>query len=125
MPYRIAKAFTFAASHQLSGLPGGHKCTRLHGHNYRVELELTGPPDEAGFVFDYGKLEPFDVWLKATVEHRHLNDVLRDTNPTAEHLALWFHVVASGLLRAYLPPGVVLSAVRVHETDKTTAEFRP
>lgn len=123
MSFTITKTFAFAASHQLGGLAPGHKCARLHGHNYRVTLELTGPTGNAGMVLDYGELEVFAEWLRAEVDHRHLNGLV-DFNPTAELLAYWLHHEASRLL-ADVAGDAELVAVRVAETDATSAEFRP
>ncbi|MFB6535238.1 6-pyruvoyl tetrahydropterin synthase family protein [Streptomyces noursei] len=120
MAFRITKEFHFSASHRLAELPEGHPCGRMHGHNYVVELELAAPADgldKAGFVRDYGDLKQFSRWLDAEVDHRHLNDVLA-RNPSAEHLAQW-------LYERWLPHYPQLSAVRVSETAKTWAEYRP
>lgn len=38
--YRIGKLFRFEAAHHLSDLPEGHKCARLHGHSYTVEISV-------------------------------------------------------------------------------------
>lgn len=122
MSYRIAKAFTFAASHKLSGLPEGHKCGRLHGHNYVVEVELSGPLDVNGMVFDYGLLAPFEDHLRQTYDHRDLTEIMVPLNPTAEGLALRLYVDAIDYLE--LPPNVTVAAVRVHETTRTVAEYR-
>lgn len=121
--WTIAKTFEFSASHQLFGLEDGHKCSRLHGHNYRVTIEVTGPLDGNEMVLDYGRLDPFNDWLKGEVDHRHLNDLV-DFNPTAERLAEWFYDHAERLLPP-LPVGVRITATRVMETTRTSAEFRP
>lgn len=88
MTLSISKEFSFSASHVLEGLPDNHKCTRLHGHSYRVRIELAGEVDQVGFIMDYGEL----VWVRDLIanrlDHRHLNDVL-DVNPTAENIASW------------------------------------
>ncbi|MFJ1745039.1 6-pyruvoyl trahydropterin synthase family protein [Streptomyces sp. NPDC088116] len=121
MTFRISKEFHFSASHQLDDLPDGHPCGRMHGHNYVVELELSAPTDgldKTGFVRDYGELKQFSQWLDAEVDHRHLNDVLTDRNPSAENLSQW-------LYERWLPQFPELSSVRVSETNKTWAEFRP
>lgn len=121
MAFRITKQFHFSASHQLEGLPQEHPCGRLHGHNYVVELELSAPDDgldAIGFVRDYGDLGDFAKWLDAGVDHRHLNEVVEDANPTAENLARW-------LYGRWAPRYPELSAVRVSETAKTWAEYRP
>lgn len=116
--YRIAKDVTFAASHVLDGLPEGHKCGRLHGHNYRVEVELSAPVlDDVGMVRDYAELTPLLDHIRERFDHRHLNDALLG-NPTAENLA---RVIFEWALDDF--PEV--SAVRVHETDRTVAEYRP
>lgn len=120
--FTISKRFEFSASHVLEGLPEGHQCGRLHGHNYIVEVELqSGMVDERGFVLDYGELAPFKAWLDATLDHRHLNDIV-GWNPTAEHLAQWLHSMATTLLGSFV--GGWVSAVRVYETPKTCAEWR-
>lgn len=125
--FTITKAFAFSASHQLDGLPAEHQCARLHGHNYEVELELCAAelPPGPGFVHDYGALAPFRQLLDAELDHRHLNDLaLGIGNPTAERLARWLYSQAAIVL-APLPEGVRVSAVRVRETPKTCAEYRP
>ena len=123
MGHTIGKRFAFSASHQLPGLPDGHQCARLHGHNYTVEVvltadELIGP----GFVTDFGDLAAVKTYLAATFDHRHLNDAI-DVPPTsenlAEHVARWF-------MREIEPaiPGR-LAAVRVSETESTWAQYVP
>lgn len=119
--FRITKEFHFSASHRLDFLPEGHQCARLHGHNYVLELELSAPNDgidKAGFVRDYGELAPFKQWLDTEVDHRHLNDILEDQNPSAENLSRWVY-------ERWRPTFPELSAVRVSETPKTWAEYRP
>ena len=37
---QIWKAFQIEAAHRLPNLPASHKCARLHGHSFRVELHL-------------------------------------------------------------------------------------
>lgn len=116
--YSIRKRFTFAASHQLQGLPAEHQCARLHGHNYTVELELAAEElDATGFVVDFGALKQFKAYLDGELDHRHLNDVLH-FNPTAEHLARHLYDVAAAAW-----PQVV--AVAVEETPASWAEYRP
>ncbi|MER6534004.1 6-carboxytetrahydropterin synthase [Streptomyces sp900105755] len=120
MTLRITKKFEFSASHRLSGLDEGHQCARLHGHNYVVELELSADLTEltpTGFVRDYGELASFKSWLDQTLDHRHLNDLV-DDNPTAENLAVWVY-------ERWSKEFPELTSVRVSETPKTWAEYRP
>jgi 6-pyruvoyltetrahydropterin/6-carboxytetrahydropterin synthase len=113
--YKITKRFDFCASHQLTGLPEGHQCGRLHGHNYSVTVHLFGELDKVGFIRDYGELSVVKNFIDTNVEHRHLNDVV-DFNPTAENLAKWFYDV----LKPFIPE---LNSVAVKETDKTQAMY--
>lgn len=117
---RITKEFHFSASHQLDYLPEGHQCARMHGHNYIVVLELTGPVKEhTGFVLDFGELATFKHWIDTHLDHRHLNDVLGSgMATTAENLAEYLFMVARALY------GTVVSGVSVSETPKTWATYR-
>ncbi|GLO62195.1 6-carboxy-5,6,7,8-tetrahydropterin synthase [Vibrio sp. MACH09] len=117
--YRISKSFQFCASHQLRNLPEDHPCTRLHGHNYKVVVELAAETlNESGFVRDYRQLSDLKNYIDEHLDHRHLNDVLGDDNTTAEQLAKhlfdWCY--------ARWPE---VCAVSVSETEKTWAEYRP
>lgn len=86
--YRISKIFSFDAVHCLPHLPSSHKCSRPHGHTYRVQVELATPYlDERGFVIDYGDLSPLKEWIDSTLDHRDLNQVFPDMPTTAEKLA--------------------------------------
>ena len=114
--YKIKKEFSFSASHQLKGLPDNHQCARLHGHNYKVIIELSSAKlDAIGFVRDYGELSAIKKYIDETLDHRHLNDVF-DFNPTAENMAKFFYDYAKTLW-----PEV--SSVAVSETDKTWSTY--
>lgn len=118
--FTIAKRHHFSASHVLSHLPDGHPCARLHGHNYEIEVLLGGDRlDERGFIYDYNDLASFFKQVDAQCDHRHLNDTLgSDIATTAENLARYFYERAR-----YFELPVI--AVRVSETPKTWAEYRP
>ena len=117
--YSISKQFHFSASHQLLGLGDCHPCARLHGHNYIVEIELQSEAlDAHGFVIDYNELGELKDYIDNTLDHRHLNDVLGDDGVTSERLAK--HLF--DWCRVRWPE---VSAMRVSETPKTWAEYRP
>ena len=117
--YIIAKRFTFSASHVIGGLPAEHPCARLHGHNYEVEVVLQSTElDAVGFVRDYRDLSALKDLIDNTLDHRHLNDVLGHDRTTSEVIAKWLYDWCSGRW-----PEV--AAVRVSETPKTWAEYRP
>lgn len=114
--YKIRKEFSFCASHQLDCLPEGHPCTRLHGHNYVVIVELASKTlDATGMVQDYRELEPIKRFLDNGVDHKHLNDFF-DFNPTAENMAKAF-------FELWKPKFPKLVAVEVSETPKTSARY--
>lgn len=117
--YRITKEFAFSASHRIPGLPDDHPCARLHGHNYVVQVELAAEAlDRVGFVRDYRELAALKDYIDGELDHRHLNDVLGDDMVTAERLARHLHDWCA----ARWPE---VAAVRVSETPKTWAEYRP
>ncbi len=67
-----------------------HRCRRLHGHSYRVELRLEGPVDPAtGFVADFLAIEAAFKPLLEQLDHNYLNDIEGLENPTAENIAVW------------------------------------
>jgi 6-pyruvoyltetrahydropterin/6-carboxytetrahydropterin synthase len=91
MQARITKAFTFEAAHRLPWVPPEHKCSRLHGHNYRVEVTLLGAVNPAtGFVADFFDIEARVRPLVDKLDHRCLNHIEDLLNPTAENIAGWF-----------------------------------
>lgn len=119
MTYRISKDFAFSASHQLHGLPDGHPCTRLHGHNYRVRVVVSANQlNSLDMVCDYANLDPLGDWIRDNLDHRHLNDVFTDANLTAEYLACCLLSVTD--TQCLLPDSRSL-AVGVSETPKTWA----
>lgn len=117
--YRISKEFHFAAAHKLVGLAPGHKCGRLHGHNYIVVLELFSIDlDDTGFVIDYGDMKPFADIIKNELDHRNLNNVMpAHLQTSAENLAAWLYDRAS----KFWPDQVF--QVKVSETPKTWAMY--
>jgi len=124
--YQIAKRFAFSAAHSLPSLPEDHKCHRLHGHNYEVELVLSAGNelDVHGMVLDYAALQPFKDWLMATLDHHNLDDFMwrfpDHNSSTAENLAYRLHDVA---LTVQPELAGRLVAVRVKETADTWAEY--
>lgn len=114
--YIINKEFHFSASHILLGLRPDHPCSRLHGHNYVVNVYFRASAlSNVGFVIDYRDLEPIKQYIDNELDHRHLNDIL-PVNPTAEHLAKHFY----DLFKPQFPE---LYKVEISETPKTKATY--
>lgn len=114
---RIAATYSFEAAHQLPLLPDGHKCKRLHGHNYRLDVSLSGPLDPRGFVLDYAELDAVVQPLVDSLDHRFLNDIEGLSNPTSEIMAHWFR----DRIRAALPD-FDSHVVRIWETPRYWVE---
>jgi 6-pyruvoyltetrahydropterin/6-carboxytetrahydropterin synthase len=108
---RIGRTYRFESAHFLPGLPDGHKCRNLHGHNYRMEVVLRGALDERGFVKDFAEIDAELAPLLKMVDHRLLNDVAGLENPTAETIAAWFFERIAEC-----------ESVRIYENDECWAE---
>lgn len=114
---KISQAFKFEAAHFLPGVPATHRCSRLHGHSYRVEVLLEGAVDpHTGFVVDFFDLEKSFAGIMDALDHRCLNEVEGLGNPTAENIAVWIWDRLKPDLRQ-------ISAVRVYETADCWAEY--
>jgi 6-pyruvoyltetrahydropterin/6-carboxytetrahydropterin synthase len=117
MNVRLVHEFRFEAAHRLPKVPLGHKCARLHGHSFKVELAVAGPVnEETGWFLDFATLH--DAWapIYAEIDHNYLNDVPGLENPTSELLARWLWSRLAPAL-----PG--LARVTVFETCDARCEY--
>lgn len=86
----IFKEFTFEAAHRLPNVPEGHKCARLHGHSFRVEIHVRGDLQQPeGWVVDFTDITAAFAPLDKRLDHYYLNDIEGLENPTSENLAAW------------------------------------
>ena len=114
----LFKSFTLEAAHRLPKVPSGHKCSRVHGHSFRVELHVSGPIDpDFGWVIDFSEIKRAFAPLYDQLDHHYLNDVAGLENPTSEVLAIWIW----DRLKPELP---LLSEVVVHETCTSGCRYR-
>jgi 6-pyruvoyltetrahydropterin/6-carboxytetrahydropterin synthase len=68
---KISQAFSFEAAHLLPNVAEEHRCCRLHGHSYRVELRLEGPVDPVtGFVADFLAIQSAFKPLLVRLDHQ-------------------------------------------------------
>lgn len=76
MATTLFKDFQFEAAHRLPHVPEGHKCGRLHGHSFRVRLEVTGEVDpHTGWVMDFAELKAVFSPIWERLDHHYLNDI--------------------------------------------------
>ena len=114
----IRKAFTIEAAHRLPHVPPGHKCARLHGHSFNIEIAVGGPIDpQLGWIMDYGEIKQAFQPLYDQLDHNYLNDIPGLENPTSENLAVWIW----RRLRRRLP---LLTEVVVAETCQSRCVYR-
>jgi 6-pyruvoyltetrahydropterin/6-carboxytetrahydropterin synthase len=86
----VFRVFQIEAAHRLPNVPRGHKCARLHGHSFRIEIHVSGPVgQESGWVMDFADLRKAFQPLFDRLDHCCLNDIEGLENPTSENLAQW------------------------------------
>jgi 6-pyruvoyltetrahydropterin/6-carboxytetrahydropterin synthase len=83
---KACRIFYFDAAHQLPDYRG--KCERVHGHTYRLEVEVESEVGEDGMVVDFNEIKKAVAGgVLEKLDHSNLNDVLE--NPTAENIVEW------------------------------------
>ena len=114
----ISKTFHLESAHRLPRVPAGHKCARLHGHSFRIELKVSGEPGEdTGWIMDFSELKAAFKPLYDQLDHNYLNDIPGLENPTSEQLAIW-------VWQRLKPQVPLLSEVVIHETCTSGCRYR-
>ncbi len=86
----IFRVFSIEAAHRLPNVPADHKCARLHGHSFRIEVHVAGEVDpDSGWVQDFADIRVAFQPVNDRLDHHYLNDVPGLENPTSENLAIW------------------------------------
>jgi 6-pyruvoyltetrahydropterin/6-carboxytetrahydropterin synthase len=117
MRTRLERSYRSEAAHYLPKVPPGHKCARMHGHSYVVELAIEGEVDpERGWLMDFAEIDDHAAPLVRQLDHQVLNEIEGLGNPTSEHLAVWWWHKLSAL------PG--LCEVTVSETPTSRCVYR-
>ena len=114
----IYKEFVIEAAHLLPSLPEGHKCKRLHGHSFRIEVHVSGDVDKKkGWVIDFAEISRRFEPLFNILDHQYLNEIDGLENPTSENLAYWIW----SRLKPDMP---MLSAIIIKETCTSGCIYR-
>lgn len=114
----IFKRFHIEAAHRLPNVPEGHKCARLHGHSFLVEIHVSGEPGpHTGWIMDFTDIKRAFQPIHDQLDHHYLNEVPGLENPTSENLARW-------IWDQLVPALPQLSRVVVHETCTSGCVYR-
>jgi len=114
----IGKRFHFDAAHFLPGHP---TCGKMHGHTWTVDVELEGPLDDQGMVFDFGRLKEMMDRILKNYDHCNLNDFTN--RPTCEIIAT--HIGTSLKEKLDFFSTVSLCSVKVQEGVGGYAIYKP
>ena len=118
----IARDTKFEAAHYLPHVPATHKCSRMHGHTYRLTAIWRGPIEpDLGWVTDFGELRDMLAPLLKQVDHHLLNDLV--DNPTCENMLVWLWQEITNQATDW-GLGVQLAELRLRETDTSWATYR-
>lgn len=118
MKVELRKTFQFEAAHLLPFLPKNHKCRRLHGHSFQVEIAVAGECDSRlGWLIDYADISKAFQPLWEQLDHRYLNEIPGLENPTSEVLSKWIW----DRLKPKLP---LLTTVTVAETCNAACVYQ-
>jgi 6-pyruvoyltetrahydropterin/6-carboxytetrahydropterin synthase len=117
MRVTLTRTFGFEAAHRLPLLPTDHKCHRLHGHSFSVDVSVTGDVDPAlGWLMDYAEIAAVIEPVRRILDHNYLNDIRGLENPTSEVLARWIWERLSPELPA-------LASITVRETCTSACTY--
>lgn len=119
--YTLKVVMDFAAAHTLRHYPGD--CSRLHGHNWKLEVEVTAARlDEVGMGVDFKLIRQAAKRLADELDHQYLNELppFIEVNPTAENIAAFFF---SGLSRTFNRDALRVTAVTIWETERACVRY--
>jgi len=118
MQIELRKTFQFEAAHLLPRLPKSHKCRRLHGHSFKVEIVVAGECDpRLGWLMDYAGISYAFKPILEKLDHFYLNEIPGLENPTSENIAIW-------IWKKVKPKLPLLTEVVVAETCTARAIYR-
>ncbi len=118
--YKVKVVESFSAAHFLRNYKG--KCESLHGHNWKVEAEVSSNSlDSLGLVIDFKELKEKLRKILEELDHKLLNDLdyFKEKNPTSEEIA--FYIFSK--LKHQLPEGCKLVRISVWEKDTSCASY--
>lgn len=119
--YELKVVTRFAAAHQLTMV--GAKCENMHGHNWKIEVFVTGQKlDNAGVLVDFGVIKKHVAEIMSMLDHKYLNelDFFQKDQPSSENIA---YFVATELQKKINDSAVSVSRVTAWESDDAGATY--
>jgi 6-pyruvoyltetrahydropterin/6-carboxytetrahydropterin synthase len=119
--YELKVVTRFAAAHQLTMV--GSKCENMHGHNWRIEVYVTGEKlDDGGVVMDFGVIKKNVAEVMSMLDHKYLNELefFEQSQPSSENIAC---LVARELQQRIDNSSVRVSRVTAWESDDASATY--
>ena len=113
---KIFKDFTFEAAHRLTLVPESHKCFKLHGHSFKVQICVEGPVNNQGWVIDFGEVKNICGPIINELDHSYLNELPGLETPTSENISIW-------LWQKIKPTLPLLSSIEVKETCNSSCLY--
>jgi len=119
--YTLKVITEFASAHTLREYPGA--CSRMHGHNWKVELEAVATKlDEVGMGVDFKQMKKIAREVGDRLDHRYLNEIepFTEINPTAENIAAYLYREISKQLNS---DTITVSSVTLWETERACVRY--
>jgi len=120
--YKISITQFFSAAHSLRNYEG--KCESLHGHNWKVEVTVSGENlNSAGMIMDFGDLKKLTSKVLDELDHSNLNDLehFKQRSPSSEEIARYIY---TRLKKEISADSCRLEAVKVWETQGSCATYK-
>ena len=116
--YRLKVIDGFSSANQLKGYKG--KCEELHGHNWKVGVEVEGEKlDSTGLLIDFKEIKQLLHSIVERLDHKFLNEIMKETNPSSELIAKYIY----SDLKDRFPAGICLLSVAIWESEKACAIY--
>ncbi len=119
--YQLKVVTDFASAHTLRDYPGA--CSRMHGHNWKVELEAVATQlDDIGMGVDFKVMKQAAREVSAELDHQYLNELepFKEINPTAENIAAYMYKQISVRINSET---IKVTALTLWETERACVRY--
>ncbi len=119
--YQLKVVTDFASAHTLRDYPGA--CSRMHGHNWKVELEAVATQlDDVGMGVDFKVMKQAAREVSGQLDHQYLNELepFKEINPTAENIAAYMYKEISARINS---DTIKVTALTLWETERACVRY--